>query len=42
MADRSGYIFNHLTYAKLETMRVPTLLMPGDQDLQTPPWVMRR
>jgi len=21
---------------------VPTLLMPGDQDLQTPPWVMRR
>jgi pimeloyl-ACP methyl ester carboxylesterase len=21
---------------------VPTLLMPGDQDLQAPPWVMRR
>jgi len=20
---------------------VPTLLMPGDQDLQAPPWVMR-
>ena len=31
-----------ITYAKLETIRVPTLLMPGDQDLQTPPWVMRR
>jgi len=24
------------------SIRVPTLLMPGDQDLQTPPWVMRR
>lgn len=31
-----------IAYAKLETIRVPTLLMPGDQDLQTPPWVMRR
>ncbi|MDZ4345751.1 MAG: alpha/beta hydrolase [Candidatus Binatia bacterium] len=31
-----------ITYQKLETIRVPTLLMPGDQDLQTPPWVMRR
>src|SRR4029077_7912855 len=26
----------------LATIRVPTLLMPGDQDLQCPPWVMRR
>jgi len=31
-----------ITYDKLETIYVPTLLMPGDQDLQTPPWVMRR
>jgi pimeloyl-ACP methyl ester carboxylesterase len=31
-----------ITYEKLETIRVPTLLMPGDQDLLTPPWVMRR
>ncbi len=31
-----------ITYQKLETIRVPTLLMPGDQDLVTPPWVMRR
>lgn len=31
-----------ITYEKLESIRVPTLLMPGDQDLQTPPWVMRR
>jgi pimeloyl-ACP methyl ester carboxylesterase len=31
-----------ITYEKLETIRVPTLLMPGDQDLQTSPWVMRR
>jgi pimeloyl-ACP methyl ester carboxylesterase len=30
-----------ITFAKLETIRVPTLLMPGDQDLQAPPWVMR-
>ncbi len=31
-----------ITYEKLATIRVLTLLMPGDQDLQTPPWVMRR
>jgi pimeloyl-ACP methyl ester carboxylesterase len=31
-----------ITFAKLETIQVPTLLMPGDQDLQTPPWVMRQ
>jgi pimeloyl-ACP methyl ester carboxylesterase len=31
-----------ITFEKLETIHVPTLLMPGDQDLQTPPWVMRR
>jgi len=31
-----------ITFAKLATIRVPTLLMPGDQDLQAPPWVMRR
>ena len=31
-----------ITFAKLETISVPTLLMPGDQDLQAPPWVMRR
>ena len=31
-----------ITYAKLETIKVPTLLMPGDQDLTTPPWVMRQ
>jgi pimeloyl-ACP methyl ester carboxylesterase len=31
-----------ITYEKLGSIRVPTLLMPGDQDLQTPPWVMRR
>jgi pimeloyl-ACP methyl ester carboxylesterase len=31
-----------ITFEKLETIAVPTLLMPGDQDLQTPPWVMRR
>jgi pimeloyl-ACP methyl ester carboxylesterase len=30
-----------ITFEKLETIRVPTMLMPGDQDLQTPPWVMR-
>lgn len=30
-----------ITFAKLESIRVPTLLMPGDQDLQAPPWVMR-
>ena len=31
-----------ITFAKLETIALPILLMPGDQDLQTPPWVMRR
>ncbi len=31
-----------ITFEKLARIRVPTLLMPGDQDLQTPPWVMRR
>jgi len=31
-----------ITFAKLETIALPVLLMPGDQDLQTPPWVMRR
>jgi pimeloyl-ACP methyl ester carboxylesterase len=31
-----------ITYENLATIRVPTLLMPGDPELQTPPWVMRR
>jgi pimeloyl-ACP methyl ester carboxylesterase len=31
-----------ITFEKLKTIQVPTLLMPGDQDLQAPPWVMRR
>ena len=31
-----------ITFEKLATVRVPTLLMPGDQDIQCPPWVMRR
>jgi pimeloyl-ACP methyl ester carboxylesterase len=31
-----------ITFEKLATIRVPTLLMPGDQDLQAPTWVMRR
>ncbi len=31
-----------ITFEKLATIRVPTLLMPGDQDLQASPWVMRR
>jgi pimeloyl-ACP methyl ester carboxylesterase len=31
-----------ITFSKLETIRVPTLLMPADQDLQAPPWVMKR
>jgi proteasome lid subunit RPN8/RPN11 len=31
-----------ITFEKLASIRVPTLLMPGDQDLQAPPWVMRR
>ena len=33
---------NSITFEKLAGIRVPTLLMPGDQDLQTPPWVMRQ
>ena len=31
-----------ITFEKLAGIRVSTLLMPGDQDLQTPPCVMRR
>jgi len=31
-----------ITFEKLEALQVPTMLMPGDQDLTTPPWVMRR
>jgi hypothetical protein len=31
-----------ITFEKLASIRVPTLLMPRNQDLQTPPWVMRR
>jgi pimeloyl-ACP methyl ester carboxylesterase len=31
-----------MTLAKLETITTPTLLLPADQDLQCPPWVMRR
>ena len=31
-----------VTFAKLETITVPTLLMAGDQDLQAPPWVIRK
>jgi pimeloyl-ACP methyl ester carboxylesterase len=31
-----------ITFEKIKTIRVPTLLMPGDQDLRAPPWVMRR
>jgi pimeloyl-ACP methyl ester carboxylesterase len=30
-----------ITYAKLETIRTPTLILPADIDLQSPPWVMR-
>ena len=33
---------DEITFEKLATIKVPTLLMPGDQDLTTPPWVMRR
>jgi pimeloyl-ACP methyl ester carboxylesterase len=32
---------NRLTFALLETIRVPTLLMTGDADLYSPPSVMR-
>ncbi len=38
---RSQPLRNTITLEKLETITVPTLLLPGDQDLQTPPWVMR-
>jgi pimeloyl-ACP methyl ester carboxylesterase len=31
-----------ITFARLETIAVPTLLLPADNDLQCPPWVMRR
>jgi pimeloyl-ACP methyl ester carboxylesterase len=31
-----------ITFERLKTLKVPTMLMPGDQDLTTPPWVMRR
>lgn len=31
-----------ITFSKLATLRVPTLLMPGDQDILTPPWIMKR
>ncbi len=34
-------LHNTITLDKLETITVPTLLLPADQDLQTPPWVMR-
>ena len=37
-----GLTLATITYEKLASIRVPTLLMPGDQDLQAPPWVMRR
>ena len=30
-----------VTWAKLETLKVPTLLMTGDADLYTPPSVLR-
>jgi pimeloyl-ACP methyl ester carboxylesterase len=32
---------NRLTFAMLETIRVPTLLLTGDADLYTPPFVLR-
>ena len=32
---------NRLTFALLETIRVPTLLLTGDADLYTPPFVLR-
>lgn len=31
-----------ITFAKLETIQVPTLLLPGDNDLTTPPYLMRQ
>lgn len=33
---------NTITLAALETIRVPTLLLAGDQDLTTPTWVIRQ
>lgn len=32
---------SEITLAKLEAIRVPVLLMPGDNDLTTPPYLMR-
>ena len=32
---------NHITFAALETIEIPTLLMTGDADLYTPPSVLR-
>lgn len=32
---------NHITFASLETIQVPTLLLTGDADLYTPPPVLR-
>ena len=32
---------NHITFAALETIRIPTLLLTGDADLYTPPSVLR-
>jgi pimeloyl-ACP methyl ester carboxylesterase len=32
---------NHITFASLETIAVPTLLLTGDADLYTPPPVLR-
>jgi len=32
---------NHITFAKLENLHVPTLLMTGDADLWMPPPLMR-
>ena len=32
---------NHITFASLETIEVPTLLLTGDADLYTPPPVLR-
>ena len=34
-------VANEITTAKLETMKVPTLLITGDADLITPPSIMR-
>ena len=32
---------NQITFARLETLQVPTLLLTGDADLYAPPAVMR-